>query len=135
VLPVACPAMQWNATPCLGVREIARGLSTLATFLNDLLAQVNTFVANEDPRTCHQPLNLGVLLATERAARWHDFPGRFALSPHLLLLLALTDSLTTLITPNKTIFVPVPDSGASPYGKCPVFQMRCTQSSHNTVTA
>ncbi len=51
------------------VREITRRLPALAALLNDLLAKVNTFAANEDPRAGNQPLDLVLLLATERAAR------------------------------------------------------------------
>jgi len=48
---------------------MARRLPTLAAFLNDLLAKANTFAANEDSRAGNQPLDLVLLLATERAAR------------------------------------------------------------------
>jgi hypothetical protein len=71
------------------VREIARRLSALAALLNDLLAKVNTFIANEDPRAGNQPLDLVLLFATKRAARQRGLMGLFALAPHRLLFLSL----------------------------------------------
>ncbi len=58
-----------NTASALRVREMARRLLALAALLNDLLAKVNTFAANEDSRAGNQPLDLVLLLATERAAR------------------------------------------------------------------
>ena len=80
--PPACHLGDTTRTSALLVRELARRLSALAALLNDLLAKANTFAANEDPRTGNQPLDLVLLLATERAARHRGFLGRFALSPH-----------------------------------------------------
>src|SRR5258708_16176452 len=54
-----------NTASALLVREMARRLPTLAAFLNDLLAKVNAFAANEDSRAGNQPLDLYFLLTTE----------------------------------------------------------------------
>jgi hypothetical protein len=89
--PPACHLEDTTHTSALLVREIARRLSTL---LNDLLAKANTFAANEDPRAGNQPLDLVLLLATERAARHRGFLGLFALSPHRLRFLSLAKKYT-----------------------------------------
>lgn len=66
--PPPCLRRHTRASALL-VREMARRLPALAALLNDLLAKVDTFAANEDPRAGNQPLDLVLLLATERAAR------------------------------------------------------------------